>query len=340
MVAARPCQPSSPGRRWLSATLLGLLATVAPMGAWAQAATPAKWPTQAVRIVVPTGPGSSLDLIARLLNDKLSARWGQPVVVDNKPGAGGMLGLDVAAKSTDGHTLAIGFNGPVANAGFLYKKTPYDPARDLKAIVMTTSQANVLAVNAEKVPAKTASELAAWLKSQAGKANYASLGNGSSAHLTMELFLSEAGAQATHVPFNGSPPAALSVAQGEAQLTFMVAPALLPHVQTGKVRLIAVSSRQRLEGFRDVPTLAESGFPAVESLAWNGLLGPASMPDAVVNKINADVNALLATDEVRQALARQGMTVVGGPASDFRRVIEGDMARWGPVIRRLGVTLD
>ena len=173
-----------------------------------------------------------------------------------------MLGLDVAAKSTDGHTLAIGFNGPVANAAFLYKKTPYDPARDLKPIVMTTSQANVLAVHAEKVPAKTAAELAAWLKSQGGKANYASLGNGSSAHLTMELFLSEAGAQATHVPFNGSPPAALSVAQGESHATFMVAPALLPHVQSGKVRLIAVSSRQRLEADHAVLEALLQAVPA------------------------------------------------------------------------------
>lgn len=324
-------------RRWFTCNaLVGLVALLAPLGAHSQAS----WPSQTVKIVVPTGPGSSLDLIARLLNDKLSAKWGQPVVVENKPGAGGMLGLDLAAKSTDGHTMAIGFNGPVANASFLYKKTPYDPARDLKPIVMTTSQANVLAVNAEKVPAKTARELAAWLKSQAGKANYASLGNGSSAHLTMELFLSEAGSQATHVPFNGSPPAALSVAQGEAHATFMVAPALLPFVQSGKVRLIAVSSKQRLDALKDVPTLAESGFPAVESLAWNGLLGPASMPDAVANKINADVNAVLATDEVKQALSRQGMTVVGGAAADFKRVIDGDMARWGPVIKRLGVTLD
>ena len=313
---------------------LSALAVLAP--AQAQPA----WPTQTVRLVVPTGPGSSLDLIARLLNEKLAARWGHSVVVENKPGAGGMLGLDIAAKSTDGHTVAIGFNGPVANAPFLYKKTPYDPAKDLRPIVMTTSQANVLAVNAEKVPARTVAEFAAWAKSQAGKANYSSLGNGSSAHLTMELFLSEAGAQAAHVPFNGSPPAAMAVAQGEAHATCMVAPALLPHVQSGKVRLLAVSSRQRLDSLKDVPTLAESGFPAVESLAWNGLLGPASMPDAVVTKINADVNALLATDEVKTALARQGMTVVGGSAADFKRVIDADVARWGPVIRRLGVTLD
>ncbi len=324
-------------RRLLTLPLAAALASLAFAPARAQSA----WPTQTVRLVVPTGPGSSLDLIARLLNEKLAARWGQPVVVENRPGAGGMLGLDVAAKATDGHTIAIGFNGPVANAPFLYKKTPYDPAKDLKPIVMTTSQANVLAVNAEKVPAKTAAEFAAWAKAQAGKANYSSLGNGSSAHLTMELFLSEAGAQATHVPFNGSPPAAMAVAQGEAHATFMVAPALLPHVQSGKVRLLAVSSRQRLDGsLKDLPTLAEAGFPAVEALAWNGLLGPASMPDAVATKINADVNALLASDEVKSALARQGMTVVGGSAADFKRVIDGDVARWGPVIRRLGVTLD
>jgi len=252
-----------------------------------------------------------------------------------------MLGLDVVAKSTDGHTIAIGFNGPVANAPFLYKKTPYDPTKDLKPIVMTTSQANVLAVNAEKVPARTVAEFAAWAKAQAGKANYSSLGNGSSAHLTMELFLAEAGAQAAHIPFNGSPPAALAVAQGEAHATFMVAPALLPHVQSGKVRLLAVSSRQRLDGsLKDLPTFAEAGFPAVEALAWNGLLGPASMPDAVVARINADVNAVLADEAVRGALAKQGMTVVGGSAADFKRVIDSDAKRWGPVIARLGVKLD
>jgi tripartite-type tricarboxylate transporter receptor subunit TctC len=298
------------------------------------------WPSQPVKIVVPTGPGSSLDLIVRLMSDKLAARWGQPVVIENKPGAGGMLGLDIAAKASDGHTIAIGFNGPVANAPFLYKKTPYDPARDLKPIVMTTSQANVLAVNAEKVPAKTVAEFVAWAKAQGGKMNYSSLGNGSSAHLTMELWLSEAGAQATHIPFNGSPPAAMAVAQGEAHATYMVAPALLPHVQSGKVRLLAVSSRQRVDSLKDVPTLAESGFPAVEALAWNGLVGPASLPDSTVARINADVNALLATDEVKTALARQGMTVVGGSAQDFKRVIDADVARWGPVIKRLGVSLD
>ena len=315
---------------------VALAAFAAAPAAWSQAG----WPSRPVKIVVPTGPGSSLDLIARAMGDKLAQRWGQPVVIDNKPGAGGMLGLDVAAKASDGHTLAVGFNGPVAFAPFLYRKMPYDPAKDLLPVVMTTSQANVLAVNADKVPAKTVAEFVAWAKAQNGKLNYSSLGNGSSAHLTMELLMSEAGFQATHVPYNGSPPAAMAVAQGEADATFMVAPALLPHVRNNKVRLLAVSSAQRADNMKELPTLAESGYRNVESLAWNGLFAPAGTPDAVLQKINADANAVLQDPAVRQALDAQGLTIVGGSAADFRRVIDADVKRWGPVITRLAIRLD
>ena len=315
---------------------VALAAFAAAPAAWSQAG----WPSRPVKIVVPTGPGSSLDLIARTMGDKLAQRWGQPVVIDNKPGAGGMLGLDVAAKASDGHTLAIGFNGPVAFAPFLYRKMPYDPSKDLLPVVMTTSQANVLAVNADKVPAKTVAEFVAWAKAQNGKLNYSSLGNGSSAHLTMELLMSEAGFQATHVPYNGSPPAAMAVAQGEADATFMVAPALLPHVRNNKVRLLAVSSAQRADNMKELPTLAESGYRNVESLAWNGLFAPAGTPDAVLQKINADANAVLQDPAVRQALDAQGLTIVGGSAADFRRVIDADVKRWGPVITRLAIRLD
>ena len=298
------------------------------------------WPSRAVRIVVPAPAGSSLDLIVRSMSEKLAARWGQPVVVDNKPGAGGMLGMDAAAKASDGHTFAIGFNGPVAFAPFLYRKMPYDPAKDLLPVVMTTSQPNVLAVNADKVPAKTVAEFVAWAKSQGGKVNYSSLGNGSSAHLTMELFLAEAGISATHVPYNGSPPAALSVAQGDTDATFMVAPALLAHVRNHKVRMLAVSSAERPDSLKDLPTLAASGYPNVESLAWNGLFAPAGTPDAVVAKVNADVNEALKDPTVRAALDAQGLTVIGGSAADFKRVIEAEIKRWGPVITRLGIKLD
>ncbi len=297
------------------------------------------WPTKAVHIVVPTGPGSSLDLIARLMGDRLSKRWGQPVVVDNKPGAGGMIGMAAVAKAHDDHVLGIGFNGPIAFAPFLYRKMAYDPVKDLLPVIMTTSQANVLAVSA-KVPAKTVAEFVSWAKAQDGKVNYSSLGNGSSAHLTMELFKSEAGFKATHIPYNGSPPAAMAVAQGEADATFMVAPALLPYVQSQKIRLLAVSSAQRPASLKDLPTMAESGYPGVESLAWNGVFAPAGTPDAVVQKINADANTVLQDPEVRKALETQGLTVVGGSAADFQHSIDADIKRWGPVITRLGLKLD
>jgi tripartite-type tricarboxylate transporter receptor subunit TctC len=317
-----------------------LLAAAVLATAALPAAAQQGWPTRPVKIVVPTGPGSSLDLIARTLADKLAGRWGQPVGVENKPGAGGLLGLDTVAQATDGHTLGVGFNGPIAFAPFLYRKMPFDPAKDLLPVLMTTSQPNVLAVNADKLPAKSVAELIAWARSQGGKLNYSSLGNGSSAHLTMELLMAEAGFAATHVPFNGSPPAALAVAQGAVDATFMVAPALLPHVRNNKVRLIAVSGAQRAEGLKDLPTLAESGWPGVESVAWNGLFMPAGTPDAVVQRINADANAVLQEPAVRQALEAQGLTVAGGSAAEFRRMIDADIKRWGPLITRLGVKLD
>ena len=321
-----------PARRNLLAALVFVLVT--PLVA-AQS-----WPTKPVRIVVPAPAGSSLDIIARLLGDKLKDRWGQPVVVENKPGAGGMLGVDVAAKAApDGHTLAMGFNGPIAFAPYLYRKMPYDPTKDLLPVVMTTSQPNVLAVGTG-VPAKTVKEFVDWLRSRGGKFNYSSLGMGSSAHLTMELFLTEAGAKGTHVPFNGSPPAAMAVAQGDADATFMVAPALLNHVRADKVRLLAVSSKQRPESLKDLPTLAEAGFPNVESLAWNGLFTAAGTPEAVVQRINGDVNAVLQDPTVRSALDNQGLTPVGGSAADFAAHVRADMTRWGAIIDKIGLKLD
>lgn len=320
----------------LSAIAWGALA-LSGAPAWAQTLA---WPTKPVHVAVPAPAGSSLDIIARLLGERLKDRWGQPVVVENKPGAGGMLGTDVAAKAApDGHTMALSFNGPIAFAPYLYAKRPYDAARDLVPVVMTTSQPNVLAVNAA-LPVKTLAEFIAWARAKNGAMNYSSLGNGSSAHLTMELFLAEIGAKATHIPYNGSPPAAMAVAQGEADAAFMVAPALMAQVRGGKVRLLAVSSAQHPESLKELPTMASAGLKNVESLAWNGLFVPTGTPEAVVQKINADVNAVLAEPAVKAALDQQGLTPVGGSAAAFRAVVESDSARWGAVIRRLGLKLD
>jgi tripartite-type tricarboxylate transporter receptor subunit TctC len=304
------------------------------------AASAQSWPTKPVKLVVPAPAGSSLDFIARTLGDKLRDKWQQPVVVDNKPGAGGMLGMGLVAKApADGLTLGVGFNGPIAFGPYMYKKMSYDPARDLLPIVLTSSQPNVLAVPAAN-PAKTLPEYVAWAKQQGGKVSYGSVGAGSSSHLTMELFRSTAGFEATHVPFAGSPPAGLSLATGETQGLFTVAPALLPLIQSGRIRLLATTSLKRVEGVADVPTVAEQGYPGFEALAWNGLFTAAGTPPEVVARINADVNAVMQDAGVREAFAKQGLVIGGGSPDAFKTFIAAEGQKWGAIIQKVGITVD
>ncbi len=304
------------------------------------AACAQSWPTKPVRVLVPAPVGSSLDIIVRTLGDKLEDRWKQPVVVDNKAGAGGMLGMDVVAKAPpDGHTLGIGFNGPIAFGPYLYKKMPYDPGKDLLPIVLTTSQPNVLAVQASN-PANTLPEFVAWAKKQGSKLSYGSVGNGSSSHLTMELFKSIAGIDAVHVPYAGSPPAGTSLAAGETQALFTVAPALLPLIQGGRIKLIAATSAQRTDSMKTLATLAESGYPGFEALAWNGLFTAAGTPADVVNRINADVNAVLKDPAVQELLAKQGLIIGGGTPAEFKSFIDSEGKKWGAIIKKVGITID
>lgn len=299
------------------------------------------WPSRPVRMVVPTGPGSSLDLIVRATSDRLSARLGQPIVVDNKPGAAGLIGTDAVAKATDGHTFGISFNGPLAFAPFLYQKMPYRLPDDFAPIVMTTSQPNVLAVNAG-LPVQSVAELVRWLRANVGKASFASIGNGSSSHLSMELLKVATGTFALHIPYNGSPPSALSVATGETQMIMTVAPALLPHVQAGRVRLLAVTSRTRYQPLPNLPTIAESGLPELkdfEAIAWNAIVGPASTPAPVVERLNREWNDALQDPAIAERLIGQGMTPTGGSPQVLARLMADEAARWGPIIRRTGITL-
>ena len=319
------------------AKFLALLPFAFALGATASAQS---WPDKPVRVLVPAPPGSSLDVIVRTLGDKLKDRWKQAVVVDNKAGAGGMLGMDAVAKAApDGYTLGIGFNGPIAFGPFMYKKMPYAPERDLLPVVLTTSQPNVLAV-AASTPANTLPELVAWAKAQGNKLSYGSVGNGSSSHLTMELFKSQAGFDAVHVPYAGSPPAATSLAANETQMLFAVAPALLPLVQGGRIKFIAATSAQRTDGMKNLPTLAESGYPGFEALAWNGLFAPVGTPPEVVARINADVNAALKEPSVREALAKQGLIVGGGTPAEFKAFIDSEARVWGAIIRKVGISID
>jgi tripartite-type tricarboxylate transporter receptor subunit TctC len=311
------------------------LASMLTTGAMAQ-----DWPTKPVRVMVPCPAGCSLDIIVRTMSDKLTERWKQPIVVDNKAGGGGMIGMDAVAKAApDGHTLGLGFNGPIAFGPYMYKKMPYAPATDLAPIVLTTSQPNVLAVPA-KLPVSNIKELVSWARTQGDKLSYASVGTGSSSHLSMELFLNAANVKAVHVPYKGSPPAALAVASGDVQMLMAVAPALLPLIQDGRIKLLADTGSKRQAAMPKLPTIAESGFAGFEALAWNGLFAPAGTPTPIIDKINADVNAVLKDPAIHAALVKQGLVPGGGTAAEFRSFIASEGEKWGAIIKKVGITVD
>ena len=329
----------TPQRRSLIQLTLGAVSACAfGLSTWAVHAE--TWPTKPVKVVVPAPAGSSLDVIVRGMADTLRTRWGQPLVVENRPGAGGTIGMDVVAKAApDGYTLGIGFNGPIAFGPFMFKKMPYDPVKDLIPVILTTSQPNVLAVPATH-PANNVKEFVAWAKSQGDKVSYASVGQGSSSHLSMELLKATAGFEATHVPFNGSPPAALSVAQNETQALLTVEPALLSLVQGGRLKLLAVTSLQRLPARPELPTVAEAGYAGFDALAWNGLFAPAGTPVETINRINADINAAMADTAFRQNMLKQGLIIGGGTPASFKSFIESETRKWGVIINKVGIKID
>jgi tripartite-type tricarboxylate transporter receptor subunit TctC len=216
------------------------------------------------------------------------------------------------------------------------QKVPYDVQKDLAPVVITSSQPNVLAVHAA-LPIKSVADLVAWSKANPGKLNYASVGNGSSSHLNAELLKSMSGIDAVHVPFNGSPPAVLATVQGETQMMFAVMQPLQAQVQAGKLRAIAVTTPKRFPLLPDLPAIAESGYPGFEALAWNGLVAPAGTPRPVIEKINAEVNAILKLPDVVQKMNAAGFDLIGGTPEDFAKLIAAESARWTPVVKRLGI---
>ncbi|HTP95620.1 MAG TPA: tripartite tricarboxylate transporter substrate binding protein [Burkholderiales bacterium] len=312
-----------------------IAATLGAAGAAAQA-----WPSRPVKFVMTAPGGSSIDVIGRVLADKLKDSLGQPVLVEPRPGAGGTLATDFVAKSApDGYTMVLSFNGPLAFGPHMYAKLPYDPLRDLAPVVITTSQPNVLTVSAA-LPVNSPRELIAYAQARPGKLAYASVGAGSSSHLSMELLKTMAGIDLVHVPFNGSPAAITSVAANETQLLFAVPTAIMPLAKAGKVRLLAVSGRTRYALAPELPTLAESGLPNFEALAWNGVLVPAATPAEIVARLNREFNAALKDPEVRRQLNAQGLEPVGGSAEAFRELIRSESEKWAPIIRKTGAKID
>ncbi len=318
--------------------------SIAGIAALALSALPAfaaaqAWPDKPIKFIVSAGPGSSLDTLARVIADKLKDRLGQSVIVENKPAAGGTVATaEVAKAAPDGYTMLLGFNGPLA-FGPLLQKLPYDVQKDLAPVIITSSQPNVLAVNAQ-LPVKSLQELVVYAKANPGKLAYASVGNGSSSHLNMELLKSVAGFDALHVPFNGSPPAVTATIQNETQMMFAVMQPLQPQIQAGKLRAIAVTTAKRFPLLPDLPAIAESGYPGFEALAWNGIMVPAGTPKPVIAKLNAEINAILKQPDVVAKMNAQGFDLIGGTPEDLGNLIRRESDTWAPVIRKLGLKVD
>ena len=297
------------------------------------------WPDKPVKFIVSAGPGSSLDTLARVIGDRLKDRLGQNVIVENKPAAGGTVATAEAAKAApDGYTMLLGFNGPLA-FGPLLQKLPYDVQKDLAPVIITSSQPNVLSVNAQ-LPVKTLQELVAYARANPGKLAYASVGNGSSSHLNMELLKSMAGFDALHVPFNGSPPAVTATIQNETQMMFAVMQPLQPQIQAGKLRALAVTTAKRFPLLPDIPAIAESGYPGFEALAWNGIMVPAATPKTIIAKLNAEIDAILKQPDVVAKMNAAGFDLIGGTPEDLGNLIRRETETWAPVIRKLGLKVD
>ena len=307
------------------------------------AALPAQaqdWPPKTVRILVPFGPGSTPDIVARMIADGLKKQYpDNTFLVENKPGASGNLATDAVAKATpDGTTIGVSIGGPLAINTLLFSKLPYDPKADIAAVTQLITQPSALAVNPD-LKVNSVKELVALIKANPGKYNFSSIGNGSLSHLAMEAIAIKAGTKLVHVPYPGSPQAITAVIRGDAQMACLPAISVVPQASAGKVKILAVSTAKRSPYLPDVPTLKESGID-VEADAWMGLIAPGGTPKAMVDKINKDVVAIIKAPAVREKLATQLMEPVGSTPEEFRARIDGEIARWAPVIKAADVKVN
>jgi tripartite-type tricarboxylate transporter receptor subunit TctC len=300
----------------------------------------ATYPNKPIRIVVPFAPGGSTDLLARRVGDKLAAAWGQPVVVDNRPGAGGTIGADFVAKSApDGYILLAGVTGSNAIAQALYPKLPYDVMKDFSPVSMIASAPLVLAVNPD-VEAKTAAEFLALVKSKPGALSYGSAGNGTSMHLTGEMYKQAAEVSMVHVPYRGSAGMLTDLMSGQIQVTFGDVLVLLPQIEAGKIRALAVTSKARLPILPDVPTLNEAGLKGFEALSWQGFFAPAGTPPELVEKLSAAVNRAMQSPDIKDYFAARGFIVEGTTPEAFKTIIASEVKKWTPIVKSSGVQAD
>lgn len=312
-----------------------LFASMLSAGAFAQA-----WPAKPIRIVVPFPPGGGTDIIARETSQRVAKATGWTLVIDNKPGAGGNLGVDAVAKSpADGYTLVLGQSSNLAINPTLYTKLPYDPQKDLAPILLVAN-APLVMVTAVTTPYKTLADAVSAAKARPGQVNFASPGNGTVAHLTAELFQKAAGVKTQHVPYKGASQAMTDVISGTVDLYMSSVPTLLGHIKQGKVRALAVTSAKRVDDLPDVPTINESGYKGFDAVTWFGLLAPAGTPKDVIAKLNAEFNKALQQPELAKRLGDEGADPAGGTPEQFAALIKAEIPRWGKVVKESGARID
>jgi len=319
--------------RWLclGLALLGLAAT----SVQAQ-----NYPNKPIRLIVPFPPGGGNDVIARLIAQKLSDRFGQQVVVDNKAGANGIVGLQALMQSpADGYTLAVAAAGPMAVNPSLYEKLPYDPTKDFSPITNLVNYPLLLVVH-PSVPVKTTLDLVNLAKAKPKQLFFASPGSGNSGHLAGELFNTMAQVQTVHVPYKGQGPALADLLTGQVQMLYSSIPSVLPQVRSGQLNALAVGSAKRLPSLPDIPTLAETGVPGYEAYSWVGIVAPAKTPKAIVTRLNQEIVDILKQKDVAEKLNQQGALPVGDTPEQFGAYIKAEIDKWGAVVRAANIKAD
>ena len=298
------------------------------------------YPSKPIRMIVPSAPGSGPDIMARAIGQKLTEALGQAIVIDDKPGAGGIIGSEAAAKAPpDGYTLIMSNAGAhTVNPG-LYAKLPYDPVKDFAPVTLVALAPNILIVH-PTLPVRNVKDLIALAKAKPGELTFGSGGNGSTAHLSGEMFKTMAGINIVHIPFKGSPAAVIGVIAGQIALAIPNIPPALPHVRSGKLKALAVTTAKRAAGVPDLPTVAEAGLPGYEATAWFGVLAPAATPSQIIARLNAAIVKIAHAREMQERLTAEGADAVGNTPEQFAQIIKSDIAKWAKVIKASGARAD
>ena len=321
----------------LRRTAVAAVATLAC--SWCLASQAAEWPSKPLRVIVPSAAGGSPDIVTRLLGNALSKRLGQAVVVDNRPGAAGNIGMQAVMTAVpDGYTLGYANNATLATNQFLFANLPYDPAKLLPVIGLVSTHS--LLVVSPRLPVKTVQELVGYAKQHPGQLTFASGGNGTSGHLGAEMFKVQAGIQALHVPYKGAPQAINDLVAGNVDFLIDNIASVGPMVQGKRLHALAVTSRTRLTTFPDLPTVAESGLPQFEVRAWGGLVMPPGAPAEAVQRVNKEMNAVLADPEVREQLAKISFVPLGGTPQAFAELVRSERGTWQDIVRKSGARID